>query len=186
MVDVEPKHKMGGSWPWVGAEGPMFVLVLLGAVFIALGFVATSAYYDAMGFPPALFPPESAMLGIMGFNYGIMAIFIVAVVPSIGVFGWWLWRFIVRRVPKCEKKLQILMFIIAFIALSVLVTKLLWLDITSIAVLLSGFILVFSSGSLIASGHSFRFDVCSWLTLCVLLYQPPLTLTGARPITEAD
>lgn len=124
MLDVEANNEMHGWLPGIGT-----VLVLSGVVFVALGFVATSAYYNVMGFPAALFPPDSAMLGLMGFLYGAPAIFIVLLIPLTGLSGWiagrtpWFRRAIADE-AKRSRAIQSAMYIIAvLVATTSLVTR---------------------------------------------------------------
>lgn len=163
MVDVETDQKNKCWLPWMSPEGATFVLVLLGAVLIALGFIASSAYYNAMGFPLGLFPQESPLLQIFGFLYGVPAILIGAFYPAIGLVGWKSGESLFTGVKK-RKILQCLNFVIALIAgLLIVINSLKWLDISHRVVFLLSIAAVFSSGALMANTPPVKPGVGSWL-----------------------
>lgn len=60
MHDVEaPQHINNRIHPWIRSEAATILFIaIFNALFVHLGFGGISAYYGAMGFPPALFPPS--------------------------------------------------------------------------------------------------------------------------------
>ena len=57
---------MNGWLPSIRAEQAMFVLVLLGSVFIALGFVSTSIYHYRHGFSTGVVSTRVGAVGTYG------------------------------------------------------------------------------------------------------------------------
>jgi hypothetical protein len=88
MDDVEQTQQIKSRMlPRLSAEAVMVLLIaLFGTLFVHLGFTSTSAYYNAMGFPSALFPQESVLSQITGFLYGVPAL-VLALSPLIGFLG---------------------------------------------------------------------------------------------------
>ena len=150
MVDTGTKQEKNGWSPTSAAAWASFSLVLLGAVLVTLGFVSTSEYYGAMGLPPGSFPPESALLGAMGFVYGVPAIFIVALPPLIGWLGWIVGKTERLNQSKIFRCIMSGIMLVSAIGLCAprIYTPPIWFP--DILALLFNIVLVFSSGAVLA------------------------------------